>query len=1093
MILKANALAALAALLVVFPVAASADAPPNNIYGAHTFVQDLMAPSVVDKHLDWVYTLTGPGGYVKQLIYPIHPGTQAHQSWKYFVQACYDRDLIPVLRFALWAEEGSWVKPPEDAPGDYTTMANTFKNVVAQLPKDDELPMYIEVLNETNNNYEWSGTANPVEYGTFLVQVSNALRSLGDDRVKVMNGGLSPGGSYDNLAYIDVMCREVPGFINSFDAWATHPYTSLPPEINFHDGTASPGSYPIDSYMRELAVLASHGRTGVQIIATEGGYMGMSEDRRADLMMRAFRDYYTKWPEVLGICPWEFSNPLSDDPGVDWVDKDSTGVYPSQSYRIYDLVYKLAKVWMDTGTITGKVTETQFDTPLAGVQVTLQPGGKVETTDTEGNFMFERLTPGAYQLQVERSGYAASGAAVTVAEAENELANFSLAATSAATISGTVRDSISNIGIGGVQIVANPGNYTASTGPDGKYVLPALPPSTYTISASAPGYYSFVTPGAPAAPGEAQVRNFWLGPGGPPPGQSIIGAAEFESPVGGGPASGWVPQDGQPHPEILQVDPSFRYNGVSSQRIQPTADSINLVWQMSDYGAIVSGRSYRVEAWVRAAAPVGAVRVKCNFFSNDTVFASTFTCQPVLSTSSGWTRVVGQAVAPPFPSTGNRGRLQVELIADMSGGVAWFDSVWAGEVSGAAPPASPTAFYALPLPQSGSIALQWRHGVSPSTAGTRIVYRTDRYPLHPTDGTLLVNQPGSPDSQQSPVSHAVQFGTRYYYAAFTYGPGESNMSRPVHATSLITDTTPPTAPGAVSDGGRFTATADPLTASWAPASDGQSGIADYQVRIGTAPGQGDLLDWTSTAGQTSFVRSDLDLQAGQTYFITVRAINGAGLQGPSASSDGIVAAVEAQSIGAAKLLTDGTAVIVHGLAAIKSGILDGVIYISAEDRSSGIRVESAELPAVAVGDHVRAAGFLQTSGAERAIGAAEVTVTGSEGPLVPLALTNRQLGGGGFHYNPGPPASGQRGTSGSGLNNVGLLVTTWGRVEGTDGAYLLLSDGSEQPVRVDTSHLTQTPQPGDYVTYTGISTLRLEGDVPVAVLMPRGDEDQAVL
>lgn len=1072
--------------LVSFLNPARAQAP-NNIYGAHTFLQDQMSPALISKHLDWVRTLTGPGGYVKQLIYPIYPGTAASDSWKQFVQACYDRDLIPVLRLATYGDGGNWAKPPADSPGVYTTMANTIKNIVAALPKDDQYPMYIEVLNETNNSGEWSGSPNPIEYGQFLVQVAAALRSLGDARIKITNGGLSPGGSYNNIAYIEQMCANVPGFTDSFDAWATHPYTGLPPEQNFHDGSAPAGSYPIDSYVPELEVLARYGRTNVKIIATEGGYHGTNEDLRADLMMRAFRDYYSKWPEVLAICPWEFSNPFAFVEGEDWVYNDSTGAYPSHTHKIYDSVYQIAKVWMTTGTVSGKVTESQFGAPLAGATVTLSPGGATRTTDTRGNFMFSSLAPGVYSVTASKTNYTtASVPIISLSAAENEVANMTVTATVAAAIQGTLRDSLSNQPVAGVMVVANPGSFTAVTDSEGRYLFAGLSPTTYTLAGAKAGYYTFTRDPVAVGAGETHTLDWWMGPGGAPSGANLVSGFDFESPQGGGPAGGWIPKDGGSHPEVFSVDDTVRYSGNSSQRIGPNNSGTNQLWQMTGYHTVLPGRTYRIEVWVKTSLFTGNVNIKGNFYSDDTIYGGSFTCTPQFTGGSyGWTRFVGSGVAPTLSTPG--GRLQVELNATVNTGAVWMDRVWAGEdTSGAALTGSPMSFSATPNPATARIGLGWYHGLSAGVTGTAILYRTDRYPLSISDGTLLVDEPGSLGASDSAQHTGASWGVRYYYAAFSHKTGGADPSPPAFATAVLQDSSPPGAPVSPDDGGAYIASADTLSASWQPAGDPQSGVVEYAVRVGASAGAGDVLDWTSVGPATQFARSGLALANGGTYFVTVRARNGAGLWGPEASTDGIVAAQVVQSAGAAKMLLDGTAVRLSGAVAT-SGQSDfpDRFYASQADRSSGIQIYTGGPPSVAEGSVVSVGGILATRDGERALVNPEITVTAVVARVRPLGIAAPALGGEPFG---GQPAA----AGGNGLNNVGLLVRFWGTVAGSNGPWILL-DSAGTIVRVESGRLSVPPSVGQLVMFTGISGLAADAGDLVPVIRPRGDRDQALL
>ena len=299
--------------------------------GMHTFVQDRWEDT--DYQLDRVVDLMGPGAYVKQLLYNIPTYTDVLlPKWQHFVNACYDRNLIPVVRLAGEHAGEYWHKPAAVAPGDYSGVASEYARVVAALPLREGRPLYVEVGNEPNLDIEWGGRVNATEYAHFLVDVAAALRALGDGRIRILNGGLSPTGDVAPLAFIDDFAA-VPGALEAFDVWAAHPYPgNRPPEMNLHEGTAKTYRHvAIDSYLLELERLALHGRTGLQVLLTETGYaLGASdfaflghapigEANRADYIVRALREYWSDWPEVLGVCPYELYDPLGKWAVWDWL------------------------------------------------------------------------------------------------------------------------------------------------------------------------------------------------------------------------------------------------------------------------------------------------------------------------------------------------------------------------------------------------------------------------------------------------------------------------------------------------------------------------------------------------------------------------------------------------------------------------------------------------------------------------------------------------------------------------------------------------------------------------------------------------------
>jgi hypothetical protein len=84
-----------------------------------------------------------------------------------------------------------------------------------------------------------------------------------------------------------------------------------------------------------------------------------------------------------------------------------------------------------------------------------------------------------------------------------------------------------------------------------------------------------------------------------------------------------------------------------------------------------------------------------------------------------------------------------------------------------------------------------------------------------------------------------------------------------------------------------TTTATQLAANWDPATDPESGITGYWCAIGTSPGGVDVLNWTNNGASTQITRTGLTLLGGRTYYVSVSAVNGAGLRGAPISSDGV--------------------------------------------------------------------------------------------------------------------------------------------------------------------------------------------------------------
>ena len=110
---------------------------------------------------------------------------------------------------------------------------------------------------------------------------------------------------------------------------------------------------------------------------------------------------------------------------------------------------------------------------------------------------------------------------------------------------------------------------------------------------------------------------------------------------------------------------------------------------------------------------------------------------------------------------------------------------------------------------------------------------------------------------------------------------------------FIIDNTPPLKAGPLAAGfsrdGNFQYQSDDksINASWPPFLDPESGIAQYYVAIGTRPYQDDVVSFENVHLATRITTSDLSLSQGGIYYITVIAVNFAGLQ-TNISSDGLV-------------------------------------------------------------------------------------------------------------------------------------------------------------------------------------------------------------
>jgi len=195
------------------------------------------------------------------------------------------------------------------------------------------------------------------------------------------------------------------------------------------------------------------------------------------------------------------------------------------------------------------------------------------------------------------------------------------------------------------------------------------------------------------------------------------------------------------------------------------------------------------------------------------------------------------------------------------------------------------------------------------------------------------------------------------------------------------------------------------------------------------------------------------------------------------------AVVPVATIAEAKAAATGTAVALGGKTV--TGAFAGYFYIEEADRSSGIRVVSSR--SVSVNDVVDVVGTLSIADGERLINAGSLALVGvASDAILPLGIRGDQLGGGPANaYTPGI-------TGAVGVNNIGILATTWGSVIATGSNYFTLQVTPAVAVKVKSGGLIK-PIVGDMVKVTGIVTCEVTSGATCRAILPRTQADIAEL
>jgi hypothetical protein len=331
--------------------APSADAAPDpNAPPANPFGIGLVGPGNATQW-DRTAELAGPGGHIKL----IFPGvdldtTGAPQDWIDAVSQVYSRDLIPVIRLGPpWGDRNIRRLSDDSSHMSYTTLAARYAAVVAALPRRASWPLVIEIHNEANLCYEWECEAQnapshpdvpagwihythtAAEYAAFLRDVAAAIRAIGDDRIRIINGGLAPGGTVacecggdgftpgvTSREFLAAMEAAVPGVHASLDGFASHPYPAQGEGWGFFESydSCGPGLHYFETELATLGI-------DKPVYITETGWtVGAgaqgSREQIAQWTLQAWQNDWFDNPKIKAVMPFMLQDGSWND--FAWID-----------------------------------------------------------------------------------------------------------------------------------------------------------------------------------------------------------------------------------------------------------------------------------------------------------------------------------------------------------------------------------------------------------------------------------------------------------------------------------------------------------------------------------------------------------------------------------------------------------------------------------------------------------------------------------------------------------------------------------------------------------------------------------------------------
>lgn len=339
------------------PDASTVPGPPPNRFGI-----GLVSPGDPGQW-DLTAALAGRGGYIKL----IFPGvdldtTGAPADWQNAVTEVYARDLVPVIRLGPpWGDRNIRKLADDSTHTQFTALAARYAAVVAELPRRPGWPLIIEVHNEANLCYEWECepqnapphadvaagwihyTDTATEYAYFLRDVVAAIRAIGDPRIKVINGGLAPGGAVacecggsgftagvTSREFLTAMEAAVPGLFASLDGFASHAYPAQGEGWGFFASyeNSGPGLHYFETELTTLGI-------DKPVYLTETGWTidgaaGGNRDTVAQWTRSAWENVWISHPKLRAVMPFILQDGSWD--AFAWADPSGN------PYPVYDTI-----------------------------------------------------------------------------------------------------------------------------------------------------------------------------------------------------------------------------------------------------------------------------------------------------------------------------------------------------------------------------------------------------------------------------------------------------------------------------------------------------------------------------------------------------------------------------------------------------------------------------------------------------------------------------------------------------------------------------------------------------------------------------------
>lgn len=153
----------------------------------------------------------------------------------------------------------------------------------------------------------------------------------------------------------------------------------------------------------------------------------------------------------------------------------------------------------------------------------------------------------------------------------------------------------------------------------------------------------------------------------------------------------------------------------------------------------------------------------------------------------------------------------------------------------------------------------------------------------PIDNVKMEN-PGSP--------FILQNGQTYSFRVTAEDASGAILVESLCSTAFYVDTLIPPPPGQPALNAETSKLSESPIISWQPSQEAGSGVVSYQAALGTSALSYDVIDWTDVGLVDNFQFLNLNLTEGQSYYVSLRSVDGGGLYSNSVDAGSFLATAQ---------------------------------------------------------------------------------------------------------------------------------------------------------------------------------------------------------